>query len=104
MNNIQLTGKVLRNAIVKSFQSNEIILTLETLLWDKIKRIKRVSIVQCLIYNVRPEMEHYLIAKGKGKTISCSGHVDRSIHHVNGERKFQTDAIIDPDTIEIINK
>ncbi len=104
MNRICLTGKILRNALMQGDQERILtfLLETETAIKNRFTERRRIALVPCLVYEANRDLVQFLTTKAMGKTVVCEGYVERSSHQNNGVRKFRTDVVIKPETMEFV--
>jgi len=103
MNICMLSGRILRDALVTG-EGRVIKFLLVTKYRYKTDRVNEgTTTVPCVLFDPSKEAEEALLEKGKSSIYcECQGRVSRSSYEGHdGQRKYATEVIIDPDTLVI---
>jgi len=105
MNTCNLSGKLVRNAIVNGNQDRAMVFTLLTKYgYNPDTKKDRVSYVPCVVFNPGAELAQMLTERGKGIFMECEGRVSSSSYEVEGQTRFKTEVVVRNGTVEIVTR
>lgn len=103
MNVCILSGKVLKNAVVKGAEPKTLTFTLESKYgYNENEKKDRVAFVPCVMFNPEPEVEALLTTQGQGLFVELEGRLSGSNPDANGGRKFGTEVIVKNRTFTVL--
>ena len=103
MNVCMLSGRLVRNAVVKGSDKKVLLFTLATHYgFDETEQKSRVVYVPCVVFNPTPELEQTLVTNGKGMLVGLEGRIVSSSYESNGERKFNTEVVAFNRTLTVV--
>ena len=104
MNNVLITGRLARNAIING--SNTIKALKFTVAaksgWDAKKQAERVEFVPCVYFNPAERLQQILLKDGKGKLIELQGNVITSSYEKNGTTVWSTEVRVNPVAFQLL--
>jgi single-stranded DNA-binding protein len=93
MNVCLLSGRLVRNAVLRGGERKVMLFTLSTPCGRGAGIKEHTAQVPCVVFDPPPEMEAALVTHGEGTHIELEGRVVTSSYEQNGERKFTTEVI-----------
>ena len=103
MNVCILSGKVLKNALVKGTDPKTLTFTLESKYgYNENEKKDRTAFLPCVIFNPEPEVEALLSTQGQGLFVELEGRLSGSNPDANGGRKFGTEVIVKNRTFTVL--
>jgi len=105
MNVCSLSGKVVRNAVVKSTEPKTLSFTLETRQGHQESEQKeRVAFVPCVLFKPEPEVETLLTTHGAGLFVELEGRISGSDPDAPSGRKFAPEVIVRNWTFRVLDR
>ncbi len=102
MNNCNLSGQVIRNAVVRGSNPKVLTFTLEirqsSMDGDKKERVVSIP---CVIFNPSEELERALTTEGKGMLLELEGRLSSSSFESKGEQRHTCEVVVRPWTLAI---
>ena len=103
MNICAISGRLVRNAVVKGSDRKVLLFTVATQLGnDDNGQKERLTHVPCVVFGPSEELERALVENGQGTHIELEGRINTSSYESNGERKFTTEVAVFNRSITLI--
>ena len=95
MNICAISGRLVRDAVLKGTDRKVLVFTLATQNGhDENSQKERVMHVPCVVFGPSDDLVRSLVQNGQGTYIELEGRVITSSYETNGERKFTTEVVV----------
>ena len=103
MNVCLLSGRLLKNAVVRGTEPKALTFTLETKYgFNESEGSDRITYVPCVLFNPAREIEVLLTTQGQALFVELEGRINGSHPEANGGRKFNSEVIVRNKTLTIL--
>ena len=98
MNNVSITGRLVRNAIVNgSGDKKAMKFTIAAPSgYDAKNKKERTEFAPCVYFNPSEKLQELLLREGKGKLVEVQGNIATSSYEKDGNRIWATEVRVDP--------
>src|SRR5688572_18266085 len=102
MNNCNLSGRLIKNAIARGSQPRVLAFVLETRQnGNDGEKKERVAPIPRVIFNAESSVEESLTAAGKHRNVQLEGRLNPSSYEVKGDTRHTCEVIVRPWTLTI---